>query len=373
MRLKWAIIIGLIVVLLFAGYYYEVNIYPEPKQSNSKDKPVLLEINETYLITDNPANQDNPNIDGNYIVWQDDRNGNWDIYMFDLKTTSEVQITSDKSDQVNPKIFGDIIVWKDMRNQQGVPETFPLDYNSDIYYYNLSSKQEFQLTTNNQAQFAPDIYKESIIWLDYRSGNAEVYKYDLDTHTESKISNNVENITLTMIFKNTVMWRAEENNKSFLFKYDIKLSQVTILDLNSSSKMNDFEFNDQFIVWSDVPEQGNNADIFLYSFGSKEITQITTNESYQYGPILAGDDILWTDLRNDPDGWVYCPCKDLPEEKKFDNWDIYLYNSQATIVSERQITSETDSEVLFDIQDNLMVFIKTIKNQKNLYIMRFKA
>ena len=372
MRLRWAIVIGLIVVFLFAGSYYELIKYSEPKILKNKHIPVLLEINKPYQITDNPANQDNPIINGNYIVWQDDRNGNWDIYLFDLKTSSELQITDNENDQVTPKLYGDIIVWKDMRNQIGVPKNFPLNYNSDIFYYNISSKQEFQLTTNNQAQFAPDIYNKYIIWLDYRAGNVEVYMYNLDTQLESKISKNEKNITLTKIFKDTIIWRGEEGNRSLLFKYDIEMNQVTKLDLNSSSKMGDFDFNDELFVWSDVPEQGNNADIFMYNFKSKITTQITTNESYQYGPILAGKDILWTDLRNDPDGWVYCPCKDLPEEKKFDNWDIYIYDSQSTPGIEKQVTNSMDSEVVYDIYDNLMVFVKTVKYQKNLYIMRFK-
>jgi hypothetical protein len=32
---------------------------------------------------------------GDRIVWWDNRNGNWDIYMYDLATQTEAQITTD--------------------------------------------------------------------------------------------------------------------------------------------------------------------------------------------------------------------------------------------------------------------------------------
>lgn len=40
-------------------------------------------ITETQITTD-PAWQWNPAVSGNIIVWTDDRNGNWDIYMAEL-------------------------------------------------------------------------------------------------------------------------------------------------------------------------------------------------------------------------------------------------------------------------------------------------
>jgi beta propeller repeat protein len=58
----------------------------------------------------------NPDIDHNIVVWQDNRNGDWDIYGYNLTTRQEFQITDEPHDQTNPAISGNMVVWEDSRN-----------------------------------------------------------------------------------------------------------------------------------------------------------------------------------------------------------------------------------------------------------------
>jgi len=67
-------------------------------------------------ICDNSFSQQNPDIDGNIIVWQDDRNDNWDIYGYNLTRREEFRITDNPYDQTNPAISGSVVVWQDNRN-----------------------------------------------------------------------------------------------------------------------------------------------------------------------------------------------------------------------------------------------------------------
>jgi beta propeller repeat protein len=68
-----------------------------------------------FAITGDTAAQMNPDIYEHIVVWQDNRNGNWDIYGYNLITRREFQITNDPADQMSPTIGGDYVAWVDMR------------------------------------------------------------------------------------------------------------------------------------------------------------------------------------------------------------------------------------------------------------------
>ena len=73
----------------------------------------LETINVETRITNNPSMQWMPKIYSDHIVWQDNRNGNWDIYMYTISTATETRLTSEPLDQVLPSIWGDNILWQE--------------------------------------------------------------------------------------------------------------------------------------------------------------------------------------------------------------------------------------------------------------------
>ena len=132
-----------------------------------------LEQRETSGVTTYRSVQRNPAIDGRRIVWDDYRNGNWDIYMLDLDTGEETRVTTGFDDQWDPDIYGDLIVWTDMR-----------DGNRDIHMYDLGTGEETQLTSNASAQRRPAVSGEYIVWEDERNGNWDIYLHDLDPDSD---------------------------------------------------------------------------------------------------------------------------------------------------------------------------------------------
>ncbi len=102
------------------------------------------------------------------VVWQDMRNGNWDIYMYDLSTNTEKPVCTNPAGQVSPVIYGDKIVWQDMRNG-----------NWDIYMYDLSTNTEIPICINSADQRQLAVYGDKIAWADKRNGNWDIYMYDL--------------------------------------------------------------------------------------------------------------------------------------------------------------------------------------------------
>ena len=97
-------------------------------------------ITETWITNHGTASGDY-DIYGNTIVWTDWRNGNADIYIYNLSTKTEIH-TTNKSDQINPAIYGSKVVWEDHRNGE---------YSSDIYLQDLSTKVQTRITTGGTA------------------------------------------------------------------------------------------------------------------------------------------------------------------------------------------------------------------------------
>jgi beta propeller repeat protein len=70
-----------------------------------------------------------PSISGDKIVYVDNKNGTFndlDIYLYDIATQTSSKIITNSAKQAHPVINNDKIVWQDYRNE-----------NSDIYMYNL--------------------------------------------------------------------------------------------------------------------------------------------------------------------------------------------------------------------------------------------
>ena len=81
------------------------------------------------------------------MAWQDDRNGNYDIYGYDIDTGIEFVICKNSSNQATPAISGNIVVWRDERNG-----------NYDIYGYDMETNMEFAVCINSASQTYPAVF-----------------------------------------------------------------------------------------------------------------------------------------------------------------------------------------------------------------------
>lgn len=171
-----------------------------------------LSTNAVTRITTEAHDQLAPDISGNFIVWTDTRlEGGYTIFMYDLASQTETQIARASSGGFNPPaIDGNYVVWADDRNG-----------NSDIFAYNISGQEEMQITSNASEQNSPAISGNKIVWVDYRNGNADIYMYDLTTHTEIPICTNPAEQQQPAINGSQIVWTDYRNGNA-----DIYLAQI---------------------------------------------------------------------------------------------------------------------------------------------------
>jgi PKD repeat protein len=119
-----------------------------------------------------------------YVVWQDNRNGNWDLYVSLCSNGSnfskEVRVTSSNRNEIDPALALDrqspacaYVAWQDDRNG-----------NQDIYVAKstdgFASSTVVRVTSNAADQVQPRVVVDSsnvayLFWTDLRNSQADVY------------------------------------------------------------------------------------------------------------------------------------------------------------------------------------------------------
>ncbi len=307
---------------------------------------------DEFPVSNTAASQEFPDISGFNVVWQDNRNGNWDIYLYNAmgQYAPDTRITSNSANQMHPSISGSVIVYEDDRNG-----------NLDIYMYNLTSQAETRITTNTATQKLPQTDYNRIVWQDNRNGNWDIYVYDLNTRVERRLTSTGSNEDPAISFNLVIYekWITQNNiQRQAVFYVDVTNGTEIQLSSTGDSNYNPAIFNSR-VVWEssrtfelssqdevvlrDVyyplswetvhPSDQENpdineyyivyqddrswtadylkgtitytSDIYLYNYDTQSEVQITSNPKNQINPAVNGGRIVYQDDRNG-------------------NWDIYM-------------------------------------------------
>ncbi len=295
---------------------------PTPTMSVEQPSGAFLQV------TNDSADQVNPDISGDLVVWQDNRSGNSDIFRYNLTDGAVTQITTDPADQANPAVSGisRLIVWEDNRNGSW-----------DIYWYSPFSGEEYPVTTAPGDQRYPSIAFQYVCWQDNRSGNWTTYVADLipgqGAGSPAGMPGSVQEnpaIAFGGVDGPTV-WQDNRNGS-----WDIYWSNVGNNEMPVCVDAGDQQFpaiDGLSVVWQD--NRNGSWDIYLGDLESGNRTQITDDPADQMYPDISGDYVVWQDNRNG-------------------NWDIFLYDlTRGTVV---QVTDDPGDQMYPSISGNYIVW-----------------
>jgi hypothetical protein len=135
-------------------------------------------------LTPLPSLQSDPWVSGRYVVWLDERDGviadggratDTEVYLYDIVTRAERRITHDPPDrpalQFDPRVEGDWVVWLDQRHapQPALSPDIAPDVPREIYGFHIPTGREVPLVTGNNLVTGPMI-ADGTLWYNCTGG-----------------------------------------------------------------------------------------------------------------------------------------------------------------------------------------------------------
>ena len=248
--------------------------------------------------------QEEPDIDGNWIVWHDARNGaeNLDIYGYTLAEPNEIAIcTVLGSDQNFAKVSGTIAVWEDKRNNQ-----------RDIYAFDLLNRQPLDLPNmprnDNIYQRYPEICGDMIIYQHKLGSYYTLFAYDIPGQTSVEVSPPTANQINHAVDGSIVVWMELVDSVQQVFYCDISSENPAEQVSESTYNQNYPAVSGSLIIWAENRGTGTGMDLYGFDVNNpgEGDFPVCVAAGEQNRPAISGNLVVWQDETkgvNDYDIW----------------------------------------------------------------------
>ena len=127
-----------------------------------------------------PFNSVDPAISLGLVAWEDDRDGNDEMYAKNTGTGEERRISDSPDVDQKAAVNGNLIVWQRCPASGG---------NCDVFLYDWSTGLTTQITnTPDGDERLPSIEGRNVVYQGVRNGEQDVFIYNLDTGVEKQLS-----------------------------------------------------------------------------------------------------------------------------------------------------------------------------------------
>lgn len=283
------------------------------------------------------AAQDYVNACGKWAVWQDQRNGNWDIYARNLsdELATPVAITTGSLNQERPRTDGNYVVWEDRQSDGtwdiwakkfdgGAPfaitqtpsinERKPVVYWPWVVYqakpvstpgapwqlfaYNMNTHTTQQLDSTSQDQIDAAIYKQIVVWQDFRDpGPGEIYFKNLKTGRIRRITDQPAAQLWPAIYGHWIVWSDNRNGQLDLYGFNLKRNKEIQLT-NTPFDETRPSLNNKWVVYTEDSAGESKINVRILYLDNLATVQLTNVESEKERPSVASGKLVWIDKRS---------------------------------------------------------------------------
>jgi len=254
-------------------------------------KDVLGAATEPVAVTASTLNQERPRTDGEYVVWQSRQaDGGWDIWAKNLSDASAAfAVTSTViDDETKPVVEWPWVIYQ--RKPSGVAEA-PWQ----LFAKNLLTDVETAVDTTTQNQLDPSIHQQRIVWQDHRDvGPGEIYFKDLVSGVVKRITNQTAGQYHPVIENQWIVWADNQDLQFDLYGYNLYRDVIVQLT-NTPEDETRPRINDQWIVFEEDSVGEQKINLRLMHLSNLATVQLTNAPSNKDKPTLVSGKVVWTE------------------------------------------------------------------------------
>lgn len=231
------------------------------------------------------AGRERPAIDGTMVVWQDQRSGGWEIYGYDLVAGREFAIATGSGDKQYPVISGNWVAWQDYRNG-----------NWDIFAKNIATDETIQVTSHERDQLHPSLYGNSLVWEDYRHGLGEVFSYDLVARSEQQVASGAAGLFGPGVNGNITVWADRGNGQADI--YSMTTARGAVRVTYGAGDHIQPSLNADLLVFTDYETSVDDPNLSYRILSSGAGGRLVSDPARQEEPTAGNGVVAWQDSRD---------------------------------------------------------------------------